>query len=360
MKNDVPFWLAGLVIAIVLAVLPLPPWMIDQFYSRQAYPVIQYVVTSISNLVPLAVLDLLVVLLGFLLIRWLLRLGSVAKKDGVVDAIWDVTRRVIRAASIVAILFLLMWGLNYRRIPLEDSLKPSALPPSADELQSAVLDANALASRVRPTVAASAEPRYEDIVRRLGGPFNDALRQLNRTPLEVTGRPKYSLILTPYFTAAGIDGMINPLALESIVHPDLLPFERPFVLAHEWSHLAGAADEAEASAIGWLACMRGDAALNYSASLYLINEAGSALPRSRWQSLAVRLDPAVRGDLDAIAKRVQRQQPAVQRTASRVYDSYLKANRVDDGVASYSRALTLILSQAFHDAVAQAHPPHTP
>ena len=45
--------------------------------------------------------------------------------------------------------------------------------------------------------------------------------------------------MTPFFTWTGVDGMINPLALESIVHPDLLPFERPFVLAHEWAHLAG-------------------------------------------------------------------------------------------------------------------------
>ena len=72
--------------------------------------------------------------------------------------------------------------------------------------------------------------------------------------------------------------MINPLALETIVHPDLLPFERPFVLAHEWAHLSGHADEAEASAIGWLACMRGGPELAYSANLYLIDTAGGAMP----------------------------------------------------------------------------------
>ena len=103
------------------------------------------------------------------------------------------------------------------------------------------------------------------------------------------GRPKFSLLLTPFFTWTGVDGMINPLALESIVHPDLLPFERPFVLAHEWAHLSGHADEAEASAVGWLACMNGPPPLAYSASLYLIMEARAALPpRSR----AVRHEPA--------------------------------------------------------------------
>jgi hypothetical protein len=41
----------------------------------------------------------------------------------------------------------------------------------------------------------------------------------------------------------------------------------------------------------------------------------------------------------------------VQRTASRVYDEYLRANRVADGTASYGRALQLILSPAFRDAL---------
>jgi hypothetical protein len=359
-KEDVRFWLGALILAVGLAVLPVPAWMIDRFYSRDAYPVIQGAVTTLSNAIPFAVLDLLLVVLVVLLVRWVMRLVRVARASGVVTAAWDVFRRGVRAASIVAILFLLMWGLNYRRTSLEVSLNLTGPRPSADDLQSAILEANALASRVRPSFVPSDAPGYADVVRRLPAPFNVALRQLNRPTLNVPGRPKYSLVLTPYFTAAGIDGMIDPLALESIVHPDLLPVERPFILAHEWAHLAGAADEAEASAIGWLACMKGDPELAYSASVYLIGEAGSALSRDRWRAVAVRLDPAVRSDLNAIARRVEREQPTVQRTASRVYDTYLKANRVDDGVASYSRALTLILSPTLRAAIEQFPAPHRP
>jgi hypothetical protein len=353
-KKDVPFWLGTWFVAVVLVAVPVPAAMVDRYYSRDAYPIIQGVVTTISNAIPFAVLDLLLLSLILLFVRWAVRGVRVARVLGARIAVWDVFRRMVRTASIVAILFLLMWGLNYRRTSLEVSLKLAAPPPSADDLQSAILEANALAGRIRPPLALDQSSGYEDVVRRLPEPFRAALRQLSRPPLRVPGRPKYSVVLTPYFTAAGIDGMIDPLALESVVHPDLLPVERPFVLAHEWAHLAGAADEAEASAIGWLACMKGDPPLVYSASLYLIGEAGSSLPRDRWRAVAGGLDPFVRRDLDAIARRVAREQPAVQRTAARVYDTYLKANRVGDGVASYSRALTLILSPTLRDALAQA------
>jgi hypothetical protein len=360
LKTDVPFWWGAWLIAVVLAAAPVPASMIDRFYARDAYPILQGVVTTMSNAVPFAVLDLLLLALVLLLVRWAVRGVRVARAGGVTIAVWDLFRRVVRTASIVAILFLLMWGLNYRQTSLEVGLRLTAPPPTADDLQSAILEANDLAGRIRPSLVMNEAPGYDDVVRRLPEPFRRALRQLNRPPLSVPGRPKYSLVLTPYFTAAGIDGMIDPLALESVVHPDLLPVERPFVLAHEWAHLAGAADEAEASAIGWLACMKGDPPLAYSASVYLIGEAGSSLPRDRWRAIAGRLDPAVRRDLDAIARRVQREQPAVQRTAARVYDTYLKANRVGDGVASYSRALTLILSPTLRDALAQARVTHRP
>ena len=159
------------------------------------------------------------------------------------------------------------------------------------------------------------------------------------------------IVLTPFFTKAGVDGMLNPLALESIVHRELLPFERPFVLAHEWAHLAGQADEAEASAVGWLACMNGGPQLAYSASLYLISQAQAAMPSAMRRVAIKKIHPDVRADLAEIAERLKREDPRVQRAAFRIYDEYLKANRVEDGQASYGRALTLILTPKFLDTL---------
>jgi hypothetical protein len=212
-----------------------------------------------------------------------------------------------------------------------------------------LLDVGGLAARLRPD-AVGHPLSYEDVSRVLPGPFNRALGLVSRPSLHQPGRPKFTL-LTPYFTWAGIDGMSNPFGLESIVHPDVLPFERPFVLAHEWAHLAGQADEAEANAIGWLACMQGDARLAYSGSMYLVVELGGALPRPVWLQATEALDPGVRADLAALAERWRRSTPIVRRTASHVYDRYLRANGVEDGVASYSRALSLILLPQFRGAI---------
>jgi hypothetical protein len=350
-SSRIRFWLVLPAVAAVLALVPLPAWTIDDVYSRGVYPWLQRALTTVSNLVPIAVLDLLIIAAAITIVVRVVFLVGVVRNEGVMDALWEVTKRVIRAAAAFVIVFLFVWGFNYRRVPLASTLGPSPTP-SVGVLQSAIADANALASSLRARVASEPDLTFEDIARDLRAPMNAALETLKRPALGTPGRPKYSLILTPFFRLSGTNGMVNPLALESLVDPGLLPIERPFVLAHEWAHLAGHADEAEASAVGWLACMRGGPALAYSASLYLIMEAVGDLPSAARRAAFTRLEAGVRQDLERIADRVRREQePRVQRAAFKVYDEYLRANQVADGTASYGRALSLILSAPLRDAL---------
>ena len=353
-RTDAPVrhWLLALSVAIALFLVPIPAWVVDEFYSRDLYPWLQTGLTAASNLVPIAVIDLLIVGAAILVFVRLVLLSVLAWREGLLSAMWEGLRRALRAVALVAIVFMCTWGLNYRRQPLETTLaRDGAAPSTVAALQTAVSDANALAAFVRPDVVSAPATSYAQLSQRLVGPMNAALTHLNREPLGRPGRPKFSVILTPFFVSAGVDGMIDPIVLESILNPDLLPFERGYVLAHEWGHLAGHADEAEASAVGWFACMNGPPDLAYSASLYLILEAAAALPADARRQAYASLSRGVRTDLDAIGRRLQKQQPQVQQAASRVYDQYLKANRVADGTASYSRALRLILSAPIHDAL---------
>ena len=298
----------------------------------------------------MAILDVLIAVATVLTLFRVVWLVGVARREGVIDAAWEALRRLARAVAVLVLLFMTLWGFNYRRVPLEASVgAPSA--PSAAELGAAIRDANSLAATLRPRLGADADITYAQAAAQLRRPMTEALVTLHRARRFVPGRPKTSLILGPFFTWSGVSGMLNPLGLESIVHAELLPAERGFVLAHEWAHLAGQADEAEASAVGWLACMKGGPALAYSASLYLILEAGGGLSHQARTKAFESLDAGVRADLSQIAQRMSREKPQVRRAASRVYDEYLRANQVEDGTASYGRALTLILSPALREAL---------
>lgn len=330
------------VAAALLFIVPLPSTVVDLAFSRAWYRVIQSVLTTISNYTPWTWFDVLVLGAIVFCLRRLIRAIADARARTWAAAAGDLARRACRGAGYVVLAFLLCWGLNYRRTPLMTQL--AAVPPAAatvDELRQLAIDASVLAARTRPA-ARQQLLSYDDIARQLPDPFNLALAHVGRSRLIVPGRPKYT-VFTPFFTRAGVTGMVDPFALESLVHPDLLPFERAFVLAHEWGHLAGLADEAEASAVGWSACMRGSDPLVYSGAMYLLVETSAALPTRVWREILTGVDPGVREDLRALAARWALIQPSVRAASFKVYDGYLRANSVGDGVQSYSRALQLIL-----------------
>src|SRR5438094_588193 len=152
---------------------------------------------------------------------------------------------------------------------------------------------------------ASVEPRALDGVDpRLARAFALVQAELGAPPLAVPGRPKHTLA-DFYFRRAAVDGMTDPYFLETLVASDLLPFERPFVVAHEWSHLAGYADESEANFVGWLTCVRAGGDDAYSGWLFLYGEMIANVSAADRRSLP-ELAPGPRADRRAIADRFRR------------------------------------------------------
>jgi hypothetical protein len=184
-------------------------------------------------------------------------------------------------------------------------------------------------------------------------------RQTGGRGVMIAGRPKRT-ILDWYFRRAAVDGMTDPYFLETLVSSTLLPFERPFVIAHEWSHLAGVADEGDANFLAWLACVQSSPAAQYSGWLFLYSELAASVSGSARTDIAARLDAGPRADLAAVRARVIGQiSPRVVAAGQRVYDSYLKANGVAAGVDSYERVVQLVLGVRF-DAGWVPHRPERP
>ena len=340
-------WRAALIaVAVAAALLPIPPAFIERWYSTLVYPSIQALTTSASNRAPFALFDTLI---AATTLCWLIALGIDIRRQG--DD-WGriasrLLLRVVVWVSAFYLVFLAVWGLNYRRTKLVDKLQfaPGAISIAAARMlaTTAVDELNALHGRAH----GAGWPPVGTIDPSLALAFDGVQAELGVRPKAVVGRPKATL-LDVYFRRVGVSGMTDPYFLETLVERNLLPFERPFVLAHEWSHLAGFADESEASFVGWLACLRGSIADRYSGWLFLYSELADAASPSDRAALTGRLGPGPRDDLRAIAQRLQRDvNPTVSAAGWRVYDRYLKANRVEAGVASYSEVLRLVLGVRF-------------
>ena len=95
---------------------------------------------------------------------------------------------------------------------------------------------------------------------------------------------------------------------------------------------------------GWLTCLRGTAAHQYSAWLFMYSEALRAVPPRDRAATSARLQAGPRDDLRAIRERVERHvNPRLSSAGWHVYDSYLRANRIEAGAASYEDVVRLVL-----------------
>jgi hypothetical protein len=262
---------------------------------------------------------------------------------GIVRALTAGIVRLLTLTAVVVVLFFVLWGLNYRRVPLDEKIEYDG---SRVTREAAIrLGEHALAE-VNGLHAAAHDPGAQGP--RIETAFDAAQRMLGSDRPAVPGVPKRSL-LERYFRAAAIDGMTDPFFLEVILNPDTLPFERPFVLTHEWAHLAGYANEAEANFVAWLACTQGDAMARYSGWLAIFEHVAASLPKADRTALTSRLAAGPRRDLQDAAARYAKASPVVQAAARDAYDTYLRANRVRDGVASYTAVVRLMLGAGLED-----------
>ncbi|HYM23846.1 MAG TPA: DUF3810 family protein [Vicinamibacterales bacterium] len=319
---------------------------VETAYSTRIYPAIQAVLTRASNLTPFAWLDVLLVIVPA---AFLILAARDVRRRGWMRGVFAAILRALVWAVALALVFLAVWGLNYQRLPMAERVRydAAAVTPGAVHAAAAAAAGQANALYADAHAAGWAETQAVDAP--LAAGLARALADLRLPSAIVVGRPKRTL-LDAYFRRAGVSGMTDPIFLETLVSSDLLPFERPFVVAHEWGHLAGIADEGDANFVGWLACVRGSTPDRYSGWLFLYGELAAALRGADRADAVARLDPGPRDDLRAVSDRVSRHvNRRVAAAGWRVYDSYLKANRVEAGAASYAQVVRLVAGTPFDD-----------
>jgi len=330
--------------AVVALVVPAPGAFAEWWYGA-AYLPLQPHLTGFSSRVSFAWIDVLIVVAAAAAVglwtRPLARAARGRRWRAVATAAW----RTLVVASLAYLLFLALWGLNYSRPPLASRLAfdPARVDPAAVQRLAAttVAGLNGLYEEAH----ARRWPEASELPTTLGPAFAEAQRVLGTARLAVPAAPKRTL-LGPYFRRAAVAGLTDPFFLEVMITPDALPFERPAILAHEWAHLAGYANESEAEFVGWVTCMLGDEQARYSGWVSLFPRFPGGVRAEAARALAA----GPRADFAAIRERLQRASPTLTRIAWSGYDRFLRAHHVAEGVASYDMVVRLIAGTRFEEA----------
>jgi len=332
---------------IGLFLLPPPANWIEMHYSRGIYPHMQRIITAASNVLPVALFDVLMLFLIVAPVWWWIRLKRAGRGHRFKEVL-ALAFHTLCAGALAILIFQMVWGLNYSRLPLTAKLdydQSRVTPASIEdlrrtcitELNSTCGEAHSIPWPVSSKWQELLKPSFESVVKELG---TDG----GTTP----GRIKHSLF-NFYLAASGIDGFINPYGLESILNDRLIAVEQPFAIAHEWGHLAGFADESEANFIALLTCLgSGNIQIRYAGWLALLPNLPEAQSDQKPAEPELQLDPRVMADLSEIAQHWRADlRPWVNAAQWRFYDRFLKANHVEAGVASYGLFVRLVAGTKF-------------
>jgi hypothetical protein len=297
-----------------------PRSAVETWYARFLFPKISSVAAYFADAISISWFDVWIPALVILLVLMIRR------------------RRFLVLLNVAAggyLVFFWSWALNYHRQPLASKLQFESILATPEAIGKLAVRAAGEINRLYSLKQQT--PHDESRIR------EDAVRRVARVSAVIdgsewvaSGRIKKSWLASPWMHVAGIDGVFNPFGHEPVVSNSLLDIEQPFVMAHELAHVRGYPDEGEANLVAMFATIMSDnPALQYSGWLTLW-----LYIRSR--ELDELLEEGPRRDIQRIFERARSEQIRwISYTQSLVFDWFLKANSVDEGVRSYSQVVVL-------------------
>lgn len=326
-------WLGVAVGAAALLWHPSADW-IERSYANGAYPEWERAVFPLSNALAWSLGDV-AVLAGVFCGAWWARRRWRERDRSRVTRVAAIAVQMAAIAGFYLAWFVAGWGWNYDRAPIETRVVYEA-------------------SRVRPAALDALRQRVVANVNRLA-PLAHARRSFDRSALYAAWLPVVQAggdrwtprvgaskptLADPFMNATGTSGFVNPLTLTVQLASDLLWFERPFDLAHEWSHVAAYAREDEANYLAIVACTRSrDPVIAYSGwlELFLYLPPLAHYPKRLFV-------PQVWRDFAALRVRnAARINARLAALSWRTYNVYLKSNHVAAGIENYNEVTRLYL-----------------
>ena len=323
------------------------PAITERIYSRGIYPLVATVLSTISRAVPFSLAEILLLLLFLYGLFAIIRLIKHCRIN-IVGAFLQ----FLAILGVTYFAFVLMWGLNYNRLPFSRIARLDVSDITGAELtllcEKLITQANTLRSSV-------AEDEQSIMLLQDGprGAFQraqpgyDAIAKIYP---ELSGRysaPKGALSST-VLSYMGIAGIYSPFTGEAHVNVRMPHSALPATATHEVAHQHGFNREDEANFIGYLACiLHPDIDFRYSGTLLALKYSMNALfgfDQDTYWELRELYSTAVSRDLAFERAFWQSFEGPVEQAADRVNDAYLKANLQEDGVLSYGRMVDLLIA----------------
>lgn len=257
---------------------------------------------------------------------------------------------VLAAVSVVAFLFMAIFGLNYYGNPLSESLRMKVEPYSTEDLREAAEyyqdTANQLSSQIPRKDGQPAYADFDTLASQAPKAFKTLTHQYSI--FGGTTVPVKPLGWTDLYLKMGISGVTIGLTGEACVNPEAYPVTLPFTMCHEMSHRKTIVQENDANFAAFLACDASEyVQFRYSgyfmAYIYCSNALRARDPAAA-SLLAERESTYLKQDLASYSAFLKQYEGKTQDKATAANDTYLKAVGQEKGVESYGDVTDLLVN----------------
>lgn len=349
-KNKLVWIALGLLAILVRVLLSFSPELTERIYSRGLFVGIRYFLDYTLGWFPIPFVQVLLIGLFIYLVYKIRNLVRTHKSF--LDTLKRVSLGIVSFCFGVIFFFLVLWGYNYGRLPVENTMKLSPTPLTYEELK-VELGINTKeveeARLVIPNITDSAIQQSFlpiDLENEVREEVEKLLEKLDYPiPGTVRGRQlKPKGILLRFSTA----GVYFPWTGESNIDAGLHPIQIPFTMAHEFAHGYGFTDEGTCNFLAYLACIQSDNPVfqysghlsywRYLASSYRQND------RDGYKEYFKTLPKGMVADLYSIDANSDKYPDILPRWRNVVYDTYLKTQGIPEGLINYNRIVMLVKS----------------
>lgn len=362
-----PLWLKWIfcIIPALLAVflyfiLPSFPRFTEYVFSRGIFRVIGFPLQWVMSILPFSVTELIVILAAplilTLLIVWIIRI--IRKKEKL-----KIFEKGIRFAawclSFSLLIYMVMHGANYYRLPLGELMNLPEREYTAEDLYFVTCDIADKAAKARLKLhedengCAILSVEQSELLRQADDCYDNIKKDYPFLKTAVW-RVK-PVAISRYWSYTGTTGVYCPWTSESNVNTDVPPYGIPHTAAHEIAHTMGIAKENECNFIAWLACSKsGLADYEYSGHLSAYTHCISALykaDRELWQKAAAHCSEGMVRDLKKRNAYWDSFKGDVMQSSQDFNDTFIKVNGVQSGILSYNQMVELILRYYDIDAI---------
>lgn len=340
------------------------PELIETYYSLSLNKFMIQILSKISGIFPFSTYEITIYLIVFIVLIFIVKLlyilfkNYIELKNFLVNSILN----LLSTLSITYFLFIVLWGLNYNRLPLSTTLINNYNLDNGKNISQVKYNNKDLINLYKFLIEKTNETRklvLEDSngIMKNNSDYKSLMSRAQLGYIKLFdiipnadssySKPKY-VISSNLMCYTGITGIYFPFTGDANVNIAVPDMYIPSTTLHEMAHQRGYASEDEANFIGYLASINHpDTDFNYSGYILALNHTASTLSKVDSNTL-VELNKTISSDVkkDLINNNNfwKKYEGKVEKISNDFNNAYLKSNGIEEGVQNYGKMVELLLT----------------